>query len=104
MVFPKYPQISKEATFTINISDFSYKNLEVKWSWHTNQLTDNVITSEAEIRENGLYSCSSSVRYTPKDKDLIQCDVVTNKRRRYIKQYQVKDRGAARLALEPSTL
>ncbi|XP_041445582.1 uncharacterized protein LOC108713437 [Xenopus laevis] len=86
MVFPKDPLINKEAIFKINISGFSQRKLGVKWFGSGKQLTEHVETSEPEIGLDGLYSCSSAVRYTPTYKDLIQCQVVTNKGH-YLKLY-----------------
>ncbi|XP_031756201.1 uncharacterized protein LOC116410225 isoform X1 [Xenopus tropicalis] len=101
--FPKDPPINKVADFTITISGFSERKVEVKWFKSGEPLTEQVVTSEPRVGEDGLYSCNSSVRFPPTGNELIQCEVVTNKGK-YTKQFQCKSRRFARLSLEPSTL
>ncbi|XP_041445581.1 uncharacterized protein LOC108713436 [Xenopus laevis] len=103
MVFPKDLLLNKEAIFKINISGFSQRKLGVKWFRFGKELTEHVETSEPEIGLDGLYSCSSSVRFTPTYKDLIQCQVVTNKGT-YSKMFQLKSRGFGRHSQEPKTI
>ncbi|XP_031756205.1 uncharacterized protein LOC105945667 [Xenopus tropicalis] len=101
--FPKDPPINKVADFTITISGFSQRKVEVKWFKSGEPLTEQVVTSEPQVGEDGLYSCNSTVRFPPTSNELIQCEVVTNKGK-YTKQFQCKSRRFARLSLEPSTL
>uniref|UniRef100_A0A1B8XUU1 Ig-like domain-containing protein n=1 Tax=Xenopus tropicalis TaxID=8364 RepID=A0A1B8XUU1_XENTR len=117
-VLPTNPEVHKEATFRITISGFSQKDHQVRWFLQGSQIPESlkkvcsdpkidapkeeedapklIETSELQIGEDGLYVCSSTLRYTPTDKDngtFIRC-VFTAKGIISKKKYQLSLTGA----------
>ncbi|XP_031756198.1 uncharacterized protein LOC116410224 [Xenopus tropicalis] len=78
---PTFFEINREAAFTITISRFSPKQLQVKWLKSFTTLTENIETTAPQTGRDGLYSCTSTLRYTPTDADLnmsIRCEVTVS--------------------------
>ncbi|XP_044126353.1 LOW QUALITY PROTEIN: uncharacterized protein LOC122920710 [Bufo gargarizans] len=77
-VRPERPVAGKEATFTATISGFT-PDIRVKWYKEFDPFTsDFVTTSDPQIGKDSLCNCSSSLRFTPQDKDhgaSIRCEV-----------------------------
>ncbi|XP_040265565.1 uncharacterized protein LOC120980495 [Bufo bufo] len=77
-VRPERPVAGKEATFTVTISGFT-PDIHVKWYKGFDPFpSDFVTTSDPRIGKDSLCTCSSSLRFTPKDKDheaVIRCEV-----------------------------
>ncbi|OCT83539.1 hypothetical protein XELAEV_18021681mg [Xenopus laevis] len=88
--WPTFFEIKKEATFKITISGFSSKVLQVRWLKSFTALTENIVTTEPQIGKDGLYCCTSKIKYTPTDADLnmsIRCEVTASgetKRKEYL--------------------
>lgn len=77
---PTNPEVNKEATFTITISGFSQKDHQVRWFLRGSEILEKKVcsdtkihapklASELQIGEDGLYFCSSTLKYTPTEKD-----------------------------------
>eukprot|EP00079_Xenopus_tropicalis_P013142 XP_002941109.2 PREDICTED: uncharacterized protein LOC100498173 [Xenopus tropicalis] len=94
-VFPKRPEANIGASFTISISGFSHKGLQVKWLKSFTPLTANIETTAPLAGRDGLYSCTSTLGYTPTDSDhdkFIRCEVTANREIKG-KQFQLYLRG-----------
>ncbi|XP_063293668.1 natural cytotoxicity triggering receptor 3 ligand 1 [Pelobates fuscus] len=94
-VYPLKPEVNTETTFTINISRFAPKHIEVKWFKEFKILTENIITSEQKIGQGGLFCCTSTVKYIPEGNDKqIRCEVLhgSNKKRQE-KCYKLNFKG-----------
>ncbi|MEE6525113.1 hypothetical protein FKM82_024935, partial [Ascaphus truei] len=96
-VDPEKPQFNKEACFKIIISGFATKDIQVKWFRAFTILSEKIELSTPQIQKDGLYSCSSIMRYTPKEIDhdvSIRCEVVhTVSRKLQGKQYTLNLKG-----------
>ncbi|XP_040265564.1 uncharacterized protein LOC120980494 isoform X2 [Bufo bufo] len=77
-VQPERPVAGKEATFTVTIFGFT-PDIRVKWYKGFDPFpSDFVTTSDPQIGKDSLCTCSSSLRFTPQDKDhgaVIRCEV-----------------------------
>ncbi|KAG8430939.1 hypothetical protein GDO86_019704 [Hymenochirus boettgeri] len=82
---PETPKANRESRFLITISGSSQKHLQVRWFKSFTEFKSNIQTSEPQIGKDGLYSCSSTLTFTPSDKDhgaSIRCEVTANRERK----------------------
>ncbi|OCT83543.1 hypothetical protein XELAEV_18021685mg [Xenopus laevis] len=94
-VSPKRIEANREAIFHIAISGFSATGLQVKWLKSFTPLTANIITTAPQIGRDGLYSCTSTLRYNLTDSDhskFIRCEVTANREIKG-KQFQLYLKG-----------
>ncbi|XP_063800157.1 uncharacterized protein LOC134968591 isoform X2 [Pseudophryne corroboree] len=79
IVRPAKPKVGKETSFSVTISGFSPKSIQVRWCKGLSPFpSDAVTSSDLQIEADSLYTCSSTLRFTPEQSDhnmSIRCEV-----------------------------
>ncbi|KAG8542841.1 hypothetical protein GDO81_025988 [Engystomops pustulosus] len=88
-VRPERPVSGKEAVFTVTISGFT-PDIRVKWYKDFSTFPrDAITTSDPEIGQDFLFTCSTSLRFTPQDSDheaLLRCEVTHTASKKFHEQ------------------
>ncbi|XP_075043673.1 uncharacterized protein LOC142103528 [Mixophyes fleayi] len=76
---PARPEVGKETSLTTTISGFSPRDIQVRWFKGFSTFPDNAVTSsDLRIGADSLYTCNSTLRFTPERSDhntSIRCEV-----------------------------
>ncbi|XP_075043668.1 uncharacterized protein LOC142103524 [Mixophyes fleayi] len=76
---PARPEVGKETSLTATISGFSPREIQVRWYKGFSTFPSNAVTSsDLRIGADSLYTCSSTLRFTPERSDhntSIRCEV-----------------------------
>ncbi|XP_069821093.1 uncharacterized protein [Dendropsophus ebraccatus] len=107
-VRPDRPVAGKDATCTVTISGFT-PDIKVKWYKDFNPFPSHAVTtSDPEIGKDSLCTCTSSLRFTPGDKDnmaAIRCEVTHSVTKKvYVHSCTLNLAGAAGPKPEPGHL
>ncbi|XP_071987648.1 uncharacterized protein [Engystomops pustulosus] len=88
-VRPERPVSGKEAVFTVTISGFT-PDIRVKWYKDFSTFPrDAITTSDLEIGQDFLFTCSTSLRFIPQDSDheaLLRCEVTHTASKKFYEQ------------------
>ncbi|XP_075043671.1 uncharacterized protein LOC142103527 isoform X2 [Mixophyes fleayi] len=76
---PARPEVGKETSLTATISGFSPRDIQVRWYKGFSTFPSNAVTSsDLRIGADSLYTCNSTLRFTPERSDhntSIRCEV-----------------------------
>eukprot|EP00062_Callorhinchus_milii_P003610 gi/632941108/ref/XP_007885687.1/ PREDICTED: uncharacterized protein LOC103174894 [Callorhinchus milii] len=75
---PTIPEVNKQTTFSVSLSDYAPEEIEVKWFKGKVPYTGPVTNTKAQIAENGLFASVTKIEFAPDPSDQntdLRCEV-----------------------------